>query len=315
MMTLFGDTVPTFDALTVALLIACILYSVCFILAMRKLAALIRIRPEISTKLLLVLSLGLIALVRIMTLLLVAAMNIANVRAHYSLQPTSNNQGFYDKAMTVLFDLPNCIVVSTYTLLTLVWAECFLASRFHTESVVKWKRRWLVLYIVFNSTLYATQLILYTCIFFAHKNTVVRTVVYAAITGINFVSVFLVMLMYLYLNVRFSVSSVVECDEDTCVLYGRVFQSTSARLKTCLLFMHLFVILVNECATVGLSLPKWSDTKGVTTSLFCHDFMVDHKNHLGSRNTAGLYLQCGAAARLSYTSVVFRSPTATLFCL
>jgi len=204
MMTLFSDNVPTFDALTVALLIACILYSVCFILAMRKLAALVRIRPEISTKMLLLLSVGLVSLVRTMTLLLVAAMNVANVRAHYSLQPTSNNQGFYDKAMTVLFDLPNCIVVSTYTLLTLVWAECFLESRFHTESVVKWKRRWLLLYIVFNSTLYTTQLILYTCIFFAHKNNVVRTVVYAAITGINFVSVFLVMLMYLYLNVRFS---------------------------------------------------------------------------------------------------------------
>jgi hypothetical protein len=205
-MIILGDNVPTFDALTVALLIACILYSFCFILSMRKLVALVRIRPEMSTKMLLVLSVALVCLVRIMTLILVAAMNVANVRAHYSLQPTSKNQGFYDKAMTVLFDLPNCIVVSTYVLLTLVWAECFLESRFHTESVVKWKKRWLLLYIIFNSTLYATQLILYTCIFFAHKNNVVRTIIYAAITGINFSSVFLVLLMYLYLNVRFSVS-------------------------------------------------------------------------------------------------------------
>jgi len=199
--------VPTFDALTVALLIACILYTFCFILAMRKLAALVRVRPEMSTKMLLVLSVGLVCLVRIMTLILVAAMNIANVRAHYSLQPTSKNQGFYDKAMTVLFDLPNCIVVSTYVLLTLVWAECFLESRFHTESVVKWKKRWLLLYMIFNSTLYTTQLILYTCIFFAHKNNVVRTIIYAAITGINFTSVFLVLLLYLFLNIRFSVST------------------------------------------------------------------------------------------------------------
>lgn len=205
-MNILGDNVPTFDALTVALLIACILYSFCFILSMRKLVALVRIRPEMSTKMLLVLSVALVSLVRIMTLILVAAMNVANVRAHYSLQPSSKNQGFYDKAMTVLFDLPNCIVVSTYVLLTLVWAECFLESRFHTESVVKWKKRWLLLYIIFNSTLYATQLILYTCIFFAHKNNVVRTIIYAAITGINFSSVFLVLLMYLYLNVRFSVS-------------------------------------------------------------------------------------------------------------
>eukprot|EP00548_Thalassiothrix_antarctica_P010377 CAMPEP_0194163746 /NCGR_PEP_ID=MMETSP0152-20130528/80221_1 /TAXON_ID=1049557 /ORGANISM="Thalassiothrix antarctica, Strain L6-D1" /LENGTH=65 /DNA_ID=CAMNT_0038873781 /DNA_START=174 /DNA_END=368 /DNA_ORIENTATION=+ len=65
-------------------------------------------------------------------------MNIANVRAHYSLLPiehskssatqndepeeaTSSQQEFYDKAMTVLFDLPNCVVVSTYVLLTIIW--------------------------------------------------------------------------------------------------------------------------------------------------------------------------------------------------
>lgn len=153
---------------------------------------------------LLVLSVGLVCLVRIMTLILVATMNIANVRAHYSLQP-SENQGFYDKAMTVLFDLPNCIVVSTYCLLTLVWAECFLESRFHTESVSKWKKRWLLLYIIFNSALYATQLILYMCIFFSPKNNVVRTIIYAAITGINFMSVFLVLVMWVYLSFRFSV--------------------------------------------------------------------------------------------------------------
>ncbi|KAL3787096.1 hypothetical protein ACHAW5_008882 [Stephanodiscus triporus] len=65
----------------------------------------------------------------------VIAMDIANVRAHYSLNPASpsssqnegggqpieRNQAFYDSSMTVLFDLPNAIVVSTYVLLTLVF--------------------------------------------------------------------------------------------------------------------------------------------------------------------------------------------------
>eukprot|EP00957_Ditylum_brightwellii_P057149 4330354-Ditylum_brightwellii.AAC.1 len=60
-------------------------------------------------------------------------MDVANVRAHYALQPTGyhihtnstiaeprdKNQSFYDSSMTVLFDLPNAIVVSTYVLLTL----------------------------------------------------------------------------------------------------------------------------------------------------------------------------------------------------
>eukprot|EP00984_Skeletonema_dohrnii_P034156 scaffold33440_cov117-Skeletonema_dohrnii-CCMP3373.AAC.1 len=55
----------------------------------------------------------------------VIAMDLANVRAHYSLKPASShaerdtannvhpiekNQAFYDSSMTVLFDLPNAIV-------------------------------------------------------------------------------------------------------------------------------------------------------------------------------------------------------------
>ena len=95
-----------------------------------------------------------------MTILGVAAMNMANIRAHYSLQPNTSSRGdktqdFYDEAMTVLFDLPNCIVVSTYILLTLVWAECFLEARFHTENAVYWKRRLLIAIMVFNTLLYA----------------------------------------------------------------------------------------------------------------------------------------------------------------
>lgn len=209
-----GITV-TLDILTVALLISSVLYCFCFIFASRRLCVLHRMRPEMSTKKLLVCSVGLICLVRIMTILGVAAMNVANVRAHYSLQPShyrdknravNKHQDFYDDAMTVLFDLPNSIVVSTYVLLTLVWAECFLDSRFHTESADQWKKTWLIGYMIFNSALYATQLILYTCIFFAPSDTIVRTILYAAITGTNFTAVFLVLTLYIYLNVRLSVS-------------------------------------------------------------------------------------------------------------
>jgi Protein of unknown function (DUF1084) len=176
-----------------------------------------RIRPQLSTKSLLLMSVAVVCAVRIMTILGVASMNIANVRAHYSLQPIDRqhtatygnstvydrNQAFYDKSMTVLFDLPNCVVVSTYVLLTLVWAECFLESRFHTESISYWKNIWLKLYIWFNSGLYGCQLILYCSIFLA-TDRVVRTILYAAITGINFVAVLMVTTLYLYLNVRFS---------------------------------------------------------------------------------------------------------------
>lgn len=146
-------------------------------------------------------------------------MDIANVRAHYSLKPVSShtnegrgtnptdkNQSFYDSAMTVLFDLPNAIVISTYVLLTLVWAESALMSRMHTESTVRWRKKWLVWYTIFNSGLYATQIILYFLIFAGGDSVaVVRNIVNVAMSGLNLSAVFLVLLLYLYLNVSFSV--------------------------------------------------------------------------------------------------------------
>ena len=188
----------------------------------------------------------------------VIAMDIANVRAHYSLNPATSsqneeggqhtierNQSFYDSSMTVLFDLPNVVTISvrtliivnlsrppvssppslsprpphihcnntilhstkTYVLLTLVWAECSLLSRFHTESSVQWRKRWLVWYMIFNSALYATQVILYILIFAGGRSKgviVVRTIVNVAMAGINLCAVFLVFLLYLYLSVAFS---------------------------------------------------------------------------------------------------------------
>ena len=202
------------DVLTVTLLMASILYAFCLVMAERKLVALLQIRPELSIKKLLVLSISVVCAVRIMTILGVAAMNMANVRAHYSLQPISRqtsteivdrNQEFYDNAMTVLFDLPNCVVVSTYVLLTLVWAECFMESRFHNESVVQWKRMWLQAYTIFTTVLFGSQLVLYTSIFLASGH-VLRTILYAAITSINFTAVSLVLILYINLNLRFSVS-------------------------------------------------------------------------------------------------------------
>ena len=205
-----GSVTVTVDILTVCLMLSSTLYFVCLVLSYRKLRFLQHVRPELSTKKLLILSIALVCVVRIMTILGVATMNIANVRAHYSLQPTGHrggdkNQAFYDKAMTVLLDLPNCMVVSTYMLLTLVWADCCLEARLHNEDALAWKRTWLTLYIYITTVLYASQLTLYASIFIAGDR-LLRTILYPIITGINFSSVVLVFLLYLYLNVRFSVS-------------------------------------------------------------------------------------------------------------
>ena len=111
----------TIDILTMALIIASILYCFCLILSKRKFGLLHRIENEMTTKKLLILSVALVSLFRLMTISGVALMNIANVKAHYKLHPTTTNgdsggatssrhQQFYDEAMTVLFDLPNVMV-------------------------------------------------------------------------------------------------------------------------------------------------------------------------------------------------------------
>jgi len=151
----------TIDTMTVTLVFSAALYCVCCRLAHIKYNVLNDLEPQMTTKKLLILSVLLVSVLRIMTILGVAAMNVANIRAHYSLQPSQHRGGktqdFYDEAMTVLFDLPNSIVVSTYVLLTLVWAECFLEARFHTENAMYWKRRLLIGFMVFNALLYAVS--------------------------------------------------------------------------------------------------------------------------------------------------------------
>ena len=101
-----GVTV-TIDVLTVVLVSSAACYGMCFRLARRKLQMLHAIQPQLTTKKLLLLSVLFSTVLRIMTILGVAAMNMANVRAHYSLQPSTSRhrytgdktQSFYDEGM------------------------------------------------------------------------------------------------------------------------------------------------------------------------------------------------------------------------
>ena len=159
-------------------------------------------------------------------------MDVANVRAHYSPNPlypllyqyedededaydTTNSSGsdssdrdhyqsFYDASMAVLFDLPNTIVVSTYVLLTLVWAECLVQSRIHTVNTLQLKRKWLLGYTIFNSSLYFTQLVLYSTLVFVSRSKTVKNILYAGMTGMNCSAVGLVAFTYFYLNIKFA---------------------------------------------------------------------------------------------------------------
>eukprot|EP00934_Nitzschia_sp_Nitz4_P007728 Nitzschia sp. Nitz4//scaffold16_size188269//184626//185433//NITZ4_001822-RA/size188269-snap-gene-0.152-mRNA-1//-1//CDS//3329538610//7718//frame0 len=106
--------------------------------------------------------------------------------------------------MTVIFDFPNCMVVSTYVLLTLVWAECFVKARLHTEGAARVKRTSLISFIIFNSLLYILQFSLYAGLFLVPPTRMARNVIYVGISGSNFTAVLLVLIFYVYLNLRFS---------------------------------------------------------------------------------------------------------------
>jgi len=73
---------------------------------------------------------------------------------------------FYARAVVLLFDLPDFVLVSTYVLLLMVWTECFFASRRHWLSSAYHKRLWHIYYLVFNVVLYGTQMFLYTNVLF-----------------------------------------------------------------------------------------------------------------------------------------------------
>ena len=209
----------TLDALSVVLLVSSILYGFCLLLVRKKLAYLDRVcsaDERVGPKRLLILSVGVVCTVRISSFLGVISMDISNVGAHYSLRPIDRhhqhggsssidkNQAFYDAAMTVLFDLPNCVIVSVYILLALVWAECFLMARFHNQSTYQWKKRSLTLYAIFNSLLYSVQMIMYILVIAGRTSGVIRTAIYAAAPGINFFAVLLVLLVYVYASFNFA---------------------------------------------------------------------------------------------------------------
>ncbi|CAN0507612.1 unnamed protein product, partial [Ectocarpus sp. 8 AP-2014] len=102
------------------------------------------------------------------------------------------------------------MIVSAYSLLAVVWAEAFLQSRRHWLSARVYKRQLLLGYMIFNSALYAGQLILYTLLFLPSFNQVreflsgVLSVLYLFITSVNLLLPLLLAVLFSYLACTFS---------------------------------------------------------------------------------------------------------------
>ncbi|GMI20362.1 hypothetical protein TrRE_jg12225, partial [Triparma retinervis] len=118
------------------------------------------------------------------------------------------NQSFYDKAYVILFDLPDYIIVSTYLLQTLVYAECFLSSRLHTMDKGAFRRKLMKGYLAFNVVLYGGQMGLYILLFATGENEgfadSLRQLLFVIVTGVNYIAVVITITLYIVLTCKFS---------------------------------------------------------------------------------------------------------------
>eukprot|EP00602_Paraphysomonas_sp_CaronLab_P000433 CAMPEP_0185018308 /NCGR_PEP_ID=MMETSP1103-20130426/1072_1 /TAXON_ID=36769 /ORGANISM="Paraphysomonas bandaiensis, Strain Caron Lab Isolate" /LENGTH=324 /DNA_ID=CAMNT_0027548073 /DNA_START=252 /DNA_END=1223 /DNA_ORIENTATION=+ len=116
-----------------------------------------------------------------------------------------NQDEFFNKAMLVLFDFPDFSIISAYMLMAVVWAEAFMQSRRHWMSAVKFRRVWLLGYLIFNTMLYSVQVALYSLLFLpAVDKTIMTDLIYLTLTAINLVLPLMWLAMYFYLCIQFA---------------------------------------------------------------------------------------------------------------
>mmetsp|Transcript_7603 Transcript_7603/g.10577 ORF Transcript_7603/g.10577 Transcript_7603/m.10577 type:complete len:371 (+) Transcript_7603:12-1124(+) len=108
---------------------------------------------------------------------------------------------FYSKAIYVLFDLPDFLLVSTYVLLLLLWAESFLSSRKHWLSSRNYRHFWHSLYLFFNTVLYGAQLFIYVFVFFGDLGIYLLYLVPALLTIVVPV---VHLCLYVFMSLRFA---------------------------------------------------------------------------------------------------------------
>mmetsp|Transcript_19996 Transcript_19996/g.45390 ORF Transcript_19996/g.45390 Transcript_19996/m.45390 type:complete len:334 (-) Transcript_19996:509-1510(-) len=209
------------DSFTIVLFASAILYVVCLCVVQQKLRLLHRRSVQLDSRKLFVMGVWMVCIVRILCFVMVGALNLSNVKVNYifsgggTAPPAvatddgdlykyrDHYQDFYEKAVAVLFDVPNYLIVSTYMLLALIWVEVFVKARFHTFKDASLRKKCLVAYMSFNILLYGGQTLLYVLLFlpgFASDGVV--SVFYVAGLVVNMVVVALVAALYLYLSVK-----------------------------------------------------------------------------------------------------------------
>ena len=89
------------------------------------------------------------------------------------------------------------------------WDYCYSNSSLRPSAQSSYFRKhWLIIYMVFNAILYGGQIVLYMILFLSEDAAFfgvnLRNLLFVIVTGINFVTVFFTVVLYLYLSFKFS---------------------------------------------------------------------------------------------------------------
>mmetsp|Transcript_7383 Transcript_7383/g.11019 ORF Transcript_7383/g.11019 Transcript_7383/m.11019 type:complete len:338 (+) Transcript_7383:36-1049(+) len=203
-----------FDEMGAAPIILAFLYFYITIIASHKLFKMTNsaVATGLNTEKLFVMTLLLACITRIMGFVSIGALNLRSIRIGYAKENYGKQQQpqpdeiFYEKCLLVLFDFPDFITLSAYTLLAVVWAETFLQSRRHWLSSMIYRKSLLVSYLVFNALLYLCQMVLYGLMFFptASPTMWAGKVLFVVLTSINFGLPVLLLTLYVFLSLSFS---------------------------------------------------------------------------------------------------------------
>lgn len=201
------------EGLVGATLILSVLYLGMSIYASRKLYYLHQASPKLNTRKMFVMSCLLTCVLRFMSFASMTALNYdkfdSTIFSAEGIEDDdkdgSRTSEFFDKASLVLFDFPDFCCISAYVLLLVVWGEAYLQSRRHWLSSAGFRRSWILGYLIFNISLYALQVSLYSLLFLPSiDQNILSNTIYITMTVINLILpfIFLIVFWYLSLTVR-----------------------------------------------------------------------------------------------------------------
>jgi len=202
-----------FEGLTGASVTLCAIYTGVAIMTTKQLVWLQKNSTTgLNTRKLFVMTCLLTSVLRVMSFASMAILDFAN--EDFNINPSSSvethdddndgpNQDFFNCAFLVLFDFPDFCCISAYMLLIIVWAEAYLKSRRHWLSNFTFRKLWMMIYLVFNTTLYTVQVTLYSLLFFPFvNNSIELTMIYLTLACFNIGLQVYWSVAYLYLAIQ-----------------------------------------------------------------------------------------------------------------